>query len=149
MIEPSTCEHPHVDPLDNGDGRRYKCSTCGGLFYRRRPNSKLTPYRCMYVEKVRSMNTNGSETTKREYTCEQQATHFGTHEAFCEEHGHVRISKEEKAKIREVEKARKAQAKRDRELAERTIVEAREAAQREPSRVVVSSADQLGGVHFF
>lgn len=149
-MDHSTCEHPHVDSLDNGEGRRYKCSACGVLLHKRRPNMRnLTTYRCMYVEKVRIMNPDGTQATKREYTCLNPATHFGTHEAFCDEHGKPRESEAEKKRAREVEKNRKAQAKADKVLAERVIVEAREAAQLEPVRVVESSPDRLGGVIFF
>lgn len=150
MIEISTCEHTHADRFDSGKQKRYKCSACGVLLYRRRPNSKLKTYQCKYVEKVDTMDRDGTPVKRRIYTCQGPATHFGANEhAYCDQHGHARVSQAKVSKAAQAERDRKARAKSDLDLANRVAIEARKAAEAEPTRVVKSNADQLGGIHFF
>lgn len=150
MIDHSTCEHSHVVQFDSGKQSRYKCQACGVLLYRRRPNSPLRTYQCKYVEKVDTMQPDGTVSKSRVYSCNAPGVKLGANDhAYCEVHGGTRIAEKAKAKTAQLERSRKAQAVADQAMADLVVAQHREQARNQPTRVVHSSPDQLGGVVFF
>ena len=142
---PNNCEHAHVERFDLGKARRYKCSACGVLLYRRRDHSPLKTYRCKFVSKVGTIE-NGQPVRKRILSCGCAATHIGANDtAFCDLHGHPRVSKAKISKRKRIADAAKAREKADLELADRVTRESRERATQGPLRTVKQTGG-LGGV---